>query len=167
MKHTAIQWKQALEQGVELLEKAHIPSPRLTAEVLLMHALHTDRTILYSHPERDLSEVSWIHYGRYLNERLQGKPTQYITGHQEFWGLDFLVDSSVLIPRPETEVVVEAALELAARDYPDGEGCTIADVGTGSGCIAVALAKELPHARIFALDFSSDALNTAQKMLCA
>ncbi|MBI4464708.1 MAG: peptide chain release factor N(5)-glutamine methyltransferase, partial [Acidobacteria bacterium] len=128
-----------------------------------------------------------IHYGRYLNERLSGKPTQYITGHQEFWGLDFLINSSVLIPRPETELVVEAALVLVRRHFREvsdffpqipspeeterterTEGTEraellIADVGTGSGCIAIALAKELPQARLYALDRSSQALETARR----
>ncbi|HWP84805.1 MAG TPA: peptide chain release factor N(5)-glutamine methyltransferase, partial [Terriglobia bacterium] len=82
---------------------------------------------------------------------------------QEFWGLDFLVNPSVLIPRPETEGVVEAALELARELSPDGRGCTIADVGTGSGCIAIALATELPEARFVALDQSQEALDTARE----
>lgn len=173
----------ALKQGAKLLEKARIPSPRMTAEVLLMHAAHCDRAHLHAHPERQLTDSAWVHYGRYLNERLQGKPTQYITGHQEFWGLDFLVNPSVLIPRPETELVVEAALALARQHFPEpadfsertdsaektertertekAEG-TIADVGAGSGCIAVALATELPQARILALDQSPQALETAR-----
>ena len=155
--------KEALEQGVELLEKGGIPSPRITAEVLLMHAARCDRAYLYAHPERELAEVEWIHYGRYLHERLQGKPTQYIIGHQEFWGLDFLVNPSVLIPRPETELLVEATLTLARRHFPSGTELNIADVGTGSGCIAVALAKELPPARIYALDQSLEALETARR----
>jgi len=154
--------KTALEQGIALLDKGGVPSPRLTAEVLLMHAAHCDRAHLYAHGERELTEVEWIHYGRYLRERLDGKPTQYITGHQEFWGLDFLVNPSVLIPRPETELVVETALDLARAHFaPDAE-LKIADVGTGSGCIAVALAKELPHASIYALDQSPAALDTAR-----
>ena len=155
--------KEALEQGVELLEKGGVPSPRITAEVLLMHAARCDRAQLYAHPERELAEVEWIHYGRYLHERLQGKPTQYITGHQEFWGMDFLVNPSVLIPRPETELLVEASLALARRHFPSGTELNIADVGTGSGCIAVALAKELPPARIYALDQSLEALETARR----
>ncbi|MBI3894780.1 MAG: peptide chain release factor N(5)-glutamine methyltransferase [Acidobacteria bacterium] len=154
--------KNALKQGVEVLEKAGVPSSRLTAEVLLMHAARCDRAYLYAHPERELSEVEWIHYGRYLNERLAGKPTQYITGHQEFWGLDFLVNSSVLIPRPETELVVEATLELVRLHFLESAKCNIADVGSGSGCIAMALARELPYAKIFALDRSSAALETAR-----
>ena len=93
-----------------------------------------------------------------LRERLDGKPTQYITGHQEFWGLDFVVNPSVLIPRPETELVVETAATLAREHFPDHAELNIADVGTGSGCIAVALAKELPSARVYALDQSVEAL---------
>ncbi|MBI3934358.1 MAG: peptide chain release factor N(5)-glutamine methyltransferase [Acidobacteria bacterium] len=154
--------QQALKQGVELLAGGGVPSPRLNAEVLLMHAARCDRVHLYAHGERELTDSEWVHYGRYLKERLEGKPSQYITGHQEFWGLDFLVNPSVLIPRPETELLVETALDIARREYPDGAACTIADVGTGSGCIAIALATELPEARVIALDQSAEALETAQ-----
>lgn len=158
-----MQLKDALAQGVELLEKASIPSPRITAEVLLMHAAGCDRTRLYAHLEQELSDCQRVHYGRYLNERLQGKPTQYITGHQEFWGMDFIVNPAVLIPRPETEMVVETALDLARNSFPRGAPLEIADVGTGSGCIAVALAKELPQATIFALDRAPEALEIARQ----
>ena len=152
----------ALKQGAKLLETGGVPSPRLNAEVLLMHAARCDRTHLYAHGERELTDSEWVHYGRYLKERLDGKPTQYITGHQEFWGLDFLVNPSVLIPRPETEVVVETALEMVREKSRDGRGCTVADVGTGSGCIAIALATGLPEARLLALDQSPEALETAK-----
>jgi release factor glutamine methyltransferase len=158
-----MQLKTALSQGIALLERGGVPSPRLTAEVLLMHAAHCDRAHLYAYGERELTEVEWIHYGRYLRERLDGKPTQYITGHQEFWGLDFVVNPSVLIPRPETELVVETAATLAREHFPDHAELNIADVGTGSGCIAVALAKELPSARVYALDQSVEALSMARK----
>ena len=103
----------ALLQGTELLEEAAVPVPRLTAEVLLMHATGQRREYLYAHPEQELREVEWIHYGRYLHERLKGKPTQYITKRQEFYGRDFRVTPDVLIPRPETEHVVEVALAVA------------------------------------------------------
>ena len=158
-----MQLKTALGQAIALLEKGGVPSPRLTAEVLLMHAARCDRAHLYAHGERELTEVEWIHYGRYLRERLDGKPTQYITGHQEFWGLDFLVNPSVLIPRPETELVVETAVALAREQFPVNAELKIADIGTGSGCIAAALAKELSQARIYALDQSPGALDTARK----
>ncbi len=121
--------KTALEQGAEILDKATVPVARLTAEVLLCHALQRDRTYVYAHGEDQLSELAWIHYGRYLNERLKGKPTQYITHKQEFYGRDFYVNEEVLIPRPETEHLVEAAL-----GYLKTRGAAqVLDVGTGSG----------------------------------
>src|ERR1051326_7542169 len=126
-----------LLQGTRLLEDAGTPAPRLTAEVLLAHALRNTREYLFAHPEHTLSEVEWIHYGRYLHERMGGKPTQYITGRREFYGREFRVTPAVLIPRPETEHVVEAALALAR-----GSG-RVLDVGTGSGALAVTLHLEL------------------------
>jgi release factor glutamine methyltransferase len=126
----------ALLQGTQLLEDAAVAVPRLTAEVLLSHALHCERPYLYAHPEQELQQVEWIHYGRYLHERMQGKPTQYITKRQEFYGREFRVTPDVLIPRPETEHAVEVALPIAriAR--------RIVDVGTGSGALAVTLQLE-------------------------
>ncbi|MGH9595085.1 MAG: peptide chain release factor N(5)-glutamine methyltransferase, partial [Bryobacteraceae bacterium] len=120
----------ALLQGTKLLEDGRIPAPRLTAEVLLSFALRREREYLYAHSEEELTEIGWIHYGRYLHQRLKGMPTQYITGRQEFYGREFRVTPDVLIPRPETEHVVEACL---ARLLP---GMTVLDVGTGSGAIA-------------------------------
>src|SRR5258705_12069353 len=121
----------ALLQGTRLLEDERISAPRLTAEVLLSYALHRERIYLYSHPEHELTEVEWLHYGRYLHQRLEGTPTQYITRTQEFYGRPFRVTPDVLIPRPETEHVVEAALALGGKRY--------LDVGCGSGAIAVTL----------------------------
>jgi len=147
----------ALRQAVQLLESQGVPAPRLTAEVLLMHAAGCDRTFLSAHPEQELSDLQQLHYGRYLHERLQGRPSQYITGRQEFWGLEFRVNPSVLIPRPETEHVVEIAeCRLQNADCP-----SVADCGTGSGCIAIALAHDLTNARVFASDISAAALETA------
>ena len=145
----------ALLQGTKLLEEGAIAAPRLTAEVLLAHALHQERSYLYAHPEEELREVAWIHYGRYLHERLKGKPTQYITGVQEFYGREFRVSPDVLIPRPETEHVIEASLKRARP------GSVILDVGTGSGAIAATLALEIPEARVFASDVSVQALCVA------
>ena len=145
---------EALAQGTKLLEDAGIAVPRLTAEVLLCHALHRERAYLYAHPETELREVEWIHYGRYLHERLQGKPTQYITGRQEFYGREFRVTPDVLIPRQETELVVETALEA-------GRGAQrILDAGTGSGAIAVTLELET-HAQVCGTDISVGALAVA------
>jgi len=144
----------ALVQGTKLLEDAGIAVPRLTAEVLLGHAVHCERPFLYAHPEQELREVEWIHYGRYLHERLSGKPTQYITGRQEFYGRDFRVTPDVLIPRQETELVVETALEI-------GRGARrILDVGSGSGAIAVTLQLET-SAGVYGTDISAAALAVA------
>jgi release factor glutamine methyltransferase len=145
----------ALLQGTELLEAESILAPRLTAEVLLAHALGQERVYLYAHPEEELTELAWIHYGRYLHQRLKGMPTQYITRRQEFYGRDFRVTSDVLIPRPETEHLVEAAL---ARWTP---GAIVVDVGTGSGAIAVTLALE-KDARVFGSDISPAAVAVAR-----
>ncbi len=144
----------ALLQGTKLFEEERIGAPRLTAEVLLAYALHRDRTYLYSHPEHELSEIEWLHYGRYLHERLNGKPTQYITRTQEFYGRPFHVTPDVLIPRPETEHVVEAALALGKTAR-----CFL-DVGCGSGAIAITLQLET-GAEVWGTDISFAALKTA------
>ncbi len=144
----------ALLQGTQLLEDGLIGVPKLTAEVLLGHAMHRDRQYFYAHPEQELSEIEWLHYGRYLHERLKGKPTQYITQRQEFYGREFRVNANVLIPRPETEHVVETALSLA------GDAARILDVGTGSGALAVTLQLEM-KAAAWATDISPAALAVA------
>src|SRR5882724_2301371 len=152
--------KTALEHAVGVLTRRDVASPRLAAEVLLMHTLVCDRAHLFAHPERMLTADETNQYHSYVHERADGKPTQYITGHQEFWGLDLLISEAVLIPRPETEHSVEAALEIARRDSAIRK---IVDVGTGSGCIALALAKELPHHEVHATDISEVAVAIAQE----
>jgi release factor glutamine methyltransferase len=148
----------ALTSAVNRLTTAAVPSPRMNAELLLMFTLNCDRAYLYAHPERQLSSDEQSRYDQALEQRVQGVPAQYITGHQEFWGMDFIVTPAVLIPRPETEHVIETVLPLARTMT----NLRIADVGTGSGCIAVALAKELLQAEIHATDISSDALEIAR-----
>lgn len=147
--------RSALQQGTQLLDDGHIAAPRLTAEVLLCHALRRERVYLYAHPEEELTELAWIHYGRYLHQRLHGVPTQYITKTQEFFGRPFFVSPAVLIPRPETEHLVEAVLRVA----PDGG--LIADIGCGSGAIAISIKLEKPSVRVIAADISFDALRVA------
>jgi release factor glutamine methyltransferase len=144
----------ALRQGKALLEEAAVPAARLTAEVLLAHAVQRDRVYLFAHAQDELSELGWIHYGRYLHQRLQGTPTQYITKKQEFYGREFRVTPAVLIPRPETEHVVEAAV---ARLAP---GAMAVDIGTGSGAIACTIALE-GRARVLGTDVSEPALRIA------
>jgi release factor glutamine methyltransferase len=165
------QLKDALAAAVVRLTAANVPSPRMNAELLLMFTLDCDRAYFFAHPERELTQDEILRYDHALAERSHGVPAQYITGHQEFWGMDFIVTPAVLIPRPETEHVVEAGLELRAASgsrpstpgsqKPEAES-RILDVGTGSGCIALALAKELPDAEIFATDISPAALEIAR-----
>jgi release factor glutamine methyltransferase len=141
----------------------------MNAELLLMFTLQCDRAYLYGHRERELSEEEHARYDEALTQRAQGVPAQYITGHQEFWGMDFLVSPSVLIPRPETEHVVERVLEILSDWRGDQTPLKdtsprprLVDVGTGSGCLALALAKELPQVEIHATDISAEALEVAR-----
>jgi release factor glutamine methyltransferase len=161
----------ALKQGISQLRTAHVPSFTLAAELLLLHVLGRDRTWIYSHPEAEISSAEADRFFALIARRASGEPTQHLTGKQEFWGLEFEVTPDVLIPRPETEHLIEVALDrLALRELRagrkqtlTGEGLQIADIGTGSGCIAVALAKELPGARVYATDVSPAALAVAQR----
>jgi release factor glutamine methyltransferase len=150
--------RSALQQGTDLLDRAAVGAPRLTAEVLLCHALHRDRTYIYAHGEDELPERAWIHYGRYLDERLKGKPTQYITQRQEFYGREFIVNKHVLIPRPETEHLVETAL----AHLQGKSDIAVLDVGTGSGAIAISVALESGR-RVLASDISTEALAVASR----
>ena len=158
-----------LQSAIDSLTDGRVPSPRLNAELLLMFTLGCDRAYLYAHPERQLTADEQASYEQALSQRSRGVPTQYITGHQEFWGMDFIVTPAVLIPRPETEHVIETVLELVhsgrsgvGRAPSPANPNRIVDVGTGSGCIALALAQELPHAEIHATDISPDALEIAE-----
>lgn len=153
--------KTALNSAIAHLTSAQVGSPRLNAEILLMFVLGCDRAYLHAHPERELTPDEEIRYQETIAERARGVPAQYITGHQEFWGMDFMVSPAVLIPRPETEHIIEAVLRVM-RDEARGPSLRIADVGTGSGCIALALARELPLAEIHATDISPAALEVAR-----
>ncbi|HVO63287.1 MAG TPA: peptide chain release factor N(5)-glutamine methyltransferase [Terriglobales bacterium] len=150
--------QEALRSAIDRLTAAHVGSPRMNAEVLLMFTSGCDRAYLYAHPERELTTEETTRYDDALSQRAQGVPSQYITGHQEFWGMDLIVTPAVLIPRPETEHLIEALLPLAKNIAVP----KIVDVGTGSGCIALALAKELPRAEIHATDMSPQALEIAR-----
>jgi len=167
----AMDIRTALKLGIAQLRAASVPSHTLAAELLLLHATGRNRTSLYSHPEDPLAETELQTYFRMLEQRGAGIPTQHLTGKQEFWGMEFEVSPDVLIPRPETEHLIELALDrLALRDLRSqhkqnmsGEGLLLADIGTGSGCIACALAKEFPAAEIYALDISPAALAVAKR----
>jgi release factor glutamine methyltransferase len=158
-----VQLKQALNAAASRLAAAQVPSPQMNAELLLRFVLSCDRAYLFAHPERELSPDEESRYQVVLAERARGVPAQYITGHQEFWGMDLIVTPAVLIPRPETEHIIETVLEVqASRGALRTDQLRIADVGTGSGCIALALAKELPNAEIHATDSSLQALEVAR-----
>ena len=160
-----MQLRQALNAAVERLTAERVPSPRMNAELLIMFTLDCNRAYLYAHPERELATEELHRYDDALSRRASGVPAQYITGHQEFWGLDLIVTPAVLIPRPETEHVIETVLALAEADgrgRPSPHEFRIVDVGTGSGAIALALAKEFPAAEIHTTDISPDALEIAR-----
>jgi release factor glutamine methyltransferase len=150
--------REAYLHGREHLAACGSEEAALEAEVLLRHALGTDRTGLYTRWEGELPAWAWERYRAFLDQRARGRPVAYIVGHREFWGLTFAVDERVLIPRPETEVVVEAVLDhLAGRADP-----VVVDVGTGSGCVAVSLAVALPQATVYATDISPGAVEVAR-----
>jgi release factor glutamine methyltransferase len=158
-----MQRRKVLQHGLRILEENSVPSAALAAELLLMHALGIDRAELYTGSQAELSPEAEALYLKFIGERAGGKPVQYITGHQEFWGLDLEVNPAVLIPRPETELIVEAVIELARGSavMRDAARLRMIDVGTGSGCIAMALAAEFPRGTVVATDLSSEALAVA------
>jgi release factor glutamine methyltransferase len=158
----------ALRDGIAHLERENVPSAPLAAELLLMHTLGLDRAWLYAHTEQEIDAATREQYFSMIARRASGVPTQHLTGHQEFWGLDFEVTPDVLIPRPETEHVIEVALDRLGAGSDAGsprrkEQFRIADVGTGSGCIAIALAHEFPTAQSIATDISVAALEVARR----
>ena len=149
-----------LQRTTRELTAGGSPSPRLDAEVLLMHYLKTDRLQLCMHPERELPEEECAGFSLWVDRRRRGEPVAYITGEKEFWSLPFEVNRNVLIPRPETECLVEEVLKYYGRE---GGPLRIIDLGTGSGAIGVALAAEIPSAHITATDSSRGALDVARR----
>ncbi len=153
---------QALEKATLSLAQADQTNARLDAQVLLSHSLHAERSFLYAHPEQVLTSEQEQQYQTLIERRSRGEPIAYLTGHKEFYGLDFLIDKRVLIPRPETELLVEAALNSCRTMFDAGRTPIVADIGTGSGAIPVTLAvlePRLPY--LYACDISTDALDVA------
>lgn len=155
------QWriKELLEWTTRFFTDKGIEQPRLEAEVLLARVLENDRVFLYAHYDQPVNAGEREKYRHFIQRRLRGEPVAYITERKEFMSLDFKISPAVLIPRPETELLVEKVLELAA----DRNDLRICDVGTGSGAIAVSLAVYCPAAQIYAVDISASALEIARE----
>ncbi len=149
--------KKLLNQARAALAAGGVEDSALEAELLLRHALKIDRVQLYLDLDREVSQAHHKNFRRLIERRLKGEPSAYITGHREFSGLGFYVSPAVLIPRPESELLVEKAIELAQN------GASIAEIGTGCGAIAISLALKLPAARIYATDISPAALEVARR----
>jgi release factor glutamine methyltransferase len=156
--------KDLLRVSTEYLKNKHFPSPRLDAELLLAHQLKLDRVSLYLRYDQPLNESEVSGFRSLIRRRLKHEPLQYITGVQEFWSLDFMVNPYVLIPRPESEVLVEEAIALIRGGFlPQNSGPKILDLGCGSGALAVSLATELSDVKIWATDISEEALGLARQ----
>ncbi|MBN1379834.1 MAG: peptide chain release factor N(5)-glutamine methyltransferase [Gammaproteobacteria bacterium] len=155
----SISIKLALQQAIEQLENS--PSTSLDAEVLLCHVLQESRSYLFTWPERLLDHQQYTSYRSLLNRRAAGAPIAYIVGEREFWSLPFKVNQHTLIPRPETELLVESALQLGSY-LSSQQAINVIDLGTGSGCIALSVAREKPDWQIQATDCSAEALQVAR-----
>jgi release factor glutamine methyltransferase len=154
--------RSAISEGTQLLRFVDIESARLDAEVLLCHLLGIEKAVLYANIDAVLNIEQEQRFRELLHRRARREPVPYITGQKEFWSLGLIVTPDVLIPRPETELLVELVLERA-MPYAHMSRLKILDLGTGSGAIAVSLAKELPRSRITAVDISSAALEVARR----
>lgn len=138
---------------------AEFPTPKLDAEILLSFVLNVSRSYLYSHSDERIDKEKQVIFESLLKRRIQGEPIAYIVGHQEFWSMDFEVTKDVLIPRRETELLVETVFEILPAD----KKCSVLDLGSGSGAIALAIAKERPHWKISGVDQSEKAIQLARK----
>ncbi|MFH1236533.1 MAG: peptide chain release factor N(5)-glutamine methyltransferase [Parcubacteria group bacterium] len=151
--------KKALDRALSILRTTGTSSATLDAEVLLSFVLKATRTQVLCSPQRPLTQRQYKRFLGLVMRRAHGWPIAYLTGHKEFYGLDFVVTKDVLVPRPETETLIDVILKKANRN----EQLEIVDIGTGSGCIAITLARYMPHAKITALDLSPQALAIAKK----
>jgi release factor glutamine methyltransferase len=154
--------REALQSATQALRRAGIADASAEAELLLGHVLGISKTQLYTEPERVLTSAETRHLRSLAQRRLNREPAAYILGHCEFYGIDLYIDCHTFVPRPETELLVEEAVELTHRISQPGKRITIADVGTGCGAIAVSLALALPKAKIYGTDISAPALQVAE-----
>jgi release factor glutamine methyltransferase len=153
---------EVLRWTIGRFERQHLDTARLDAELLAARAFARSRVELYTHYDQPLGEAELTSYRALVQRRLSGEPVAYILGRKEFWSIDLQVDARVLIPRPDTETLVELGLELLAKRGPEGPAARVADIGTGSGAVALALKKEQPGAEVFAVDRSPEALAVAR-----
>jgi release factor glutamine methyltransferase len=153
--------QQALQKTIPLFEEAKIDTPRLDAELLLAETLGKSRAMILSHPEVELSDKECGLFEKWVDRRRKREPIAYILGKKEFWSLEFRVNQNVLIPRPETEILVEKALDILDQEEEITKGWLV-DVGTGSGAIAISLLREIPNLKILATDISFEALEVAK-----
>ena len=145
--------------GVDYFENKSLENPRLEIEIFLQHILDCKKIDLYINFENEVSSHDLNTLKGYIKRRLENEPSQYIVGKSNFYGRNFYVDNNVLIPRPETEILINACIEfLSMKDNPE-----IIDIGTGSGCIGITLAKEIPSSNVIAIDCSEEALAVAEK----
>ncbi|MBA2396846.1 MAG: peptide chain release factor N(5)-glutamine methyltransferase [Ktedonobacteraceae bacterium] len=155
--------KEAVTQGTQMLAASGHENARRDAQVLLIHTLAIDRSTLYAYPEREVTSEQAAHFFHLIERRKLDEPIAYLIGHREFYGHDFLVDKRVLIPRPETELLVEAALSAIRQKIAVGQIPVVADIGTGSGAIPITLAlEEIRLSYLYACDISTDALQVAR-----
>jgi len=148
-----------LNETTEALSRHCPDTPRLDAEVLLVHLLKTDKINFYLYPENPVPDKAKEQLQELISRRTEGEPVSYIIGHKEFWSLRFKVNRAVMIPRPQTETLIEATLQI----FPSGSSPSVLEIGTGSGAISIALSSELPRASIIATDISSEALTIARE----
>ena len=158
----SITCRSVLKEAVDTLASNHIEQARLEAELLLAHVLELRKEDLIIHPDQELTSLQEEKFQELIERRCRKEPFAYIVGHREFWSLEFKVNPKVLVPRPETEGVIEQLLHLAGAEADKG-AISVLDVGTGSGILAIVAALEFPKARVTAVDNSSDALDVARE----
>lgn len=162
-RRNSVQIKTVFNTAVQHLKKSAVPDPELEAALLLSHVLQLERTAILLSGEKTMNDIQLAAFEKLLDRRLQREPLAYITGEKEFWSCSFKVSKDVLVPRPETEFLLEKVLNIVKTRLNDtGEGCRALDLGTGSGIIAIIMALELPAAEITAVDYSLRALEIAR-----
>ncbi|MDD4494204.1 MAG: peptide chain release factor N(5)-glutamine methyltransferase [Eubacteriales bacterium] len=161
LRYDAMTFSNALKTGASVLNRAGVDSPALEAIILFCGLFDLDKVFVYSHPENEIFDEQYLTFTKAISERASGTPAQYILGTQEFMSLDFIVSPAVLIPRPETELLVETAMEFIGKASVKN-GPEVLDIGTGSGCIAVSIAHYLKNCRVTAADISPACLEIAR-----